>query len=41
MSDTTNPELCSLITNVCEPPQSVDFPEVEQPFRFVRFEEFP
>ena len=41
MSDTTDPELCSLITKLCKPPQSFDFPETEQPFRFVWFEEFP
>ena len=41
MSDTIDPELCSLITNVCKPPQNFDFPEAEQPLRFVWFEEFP
>ena len=41
MSDTTDPELCSLITNVCKPPKSFDFLETEQPFRFVWQEEFP
>ena len=41
MSDTTDPELCFLITNVCKPPEHCDTPETEQPFRFVRFEEFP
>ena len=29
MSDTIDPELCSLITNVCKPPQNFDFPEAE------------
>ena len=38
MSDTTDPELRSLITNVCKPPQNFDFPGAEQPFRFVWFE---
>ena len=33
MSDKTDLELCSFITNVC-------FPEAEQPFRFDWFEEF-
>ena len=37
MSDTTDPELFSLITNVCKPPKSFDFAEAEQPFRFVWF----
>ena len=41
MSDTTDPEMCSLITDVCKPPKNFDFPETEQPFRFVWFEEFP
>ena len=30
MSDTTDPELCSLITNVCEPPKTFDFWETGQ-----------
>ena len=37
----TDPELCSLITNVCKPPKNFDFPEIAQPFRFVWFEESP
>ena len=41
MSNTTNPELCSLITNVCKPPKYFDLPETAQPFRFVWFEECP
>ena len=41
MSDTTDPELCSLIINVCKPYKNFDFPEAEEPFRFVWFEEFP
>ena len=40
MSDATDPELCSLITYVCKPPKNFGFPETEQPFRFVLFEEF-
>ena len=31
MPDTTDPELCFLITNVCKPPTNFDFPENEQP----------
>ena len=27
MSDTTDPELCSLITNVYKPPKNFDFPD--------------
>ena len=41
MSDTTDSELCCLITNVCKPPKNFDFPETGQPFRFAWFEEFP
>ena len=41
MSNTTDPEECSLITNVCKPPKSFDFPEIWQPFMFVWFEECP
>ena len=41
MSDTTDSELCCLITSVCKPPKNFDFPETEQPFRFAWFEEFP
>ena len=41
MLDTADPELCSIITNVCKPPKHVDFPETEKAFRFVWFEEFP
>ena len=41
MSDTTDPELSSLITNVWKPPKNFDFPESEQLYRFVWFEEFP
>ena len=33
MTKTTNPELCSLITNVCKLPKNFDFPEIMQPFR--------
>ena len=41
MSETTDPELCSLITNVSNPPKNFDFPEAEQLFRFTWFEKFP
>ena len=41
MSNTTVPELCSLITNVCKPTKNFDFPEVEQHFRFFWFKVFP
>ena len=41
MSDTTHPELCFLITNMCKLPKNFDTPGNEQPFRFVWFEEFP
>ena len=41
MSDTTDPELCSLINNVWKPPKNFEFPETEQLFRFVGIEEFP
>ena len=41
MSNTTDPELCCLITNVCKPPPNFDFVEIEQQFMFVWFEEFP
>ena len=40
MSDKTDLELCSFITNVCKPPKNFCFPEAEQPFRFDWFEEF-
>ena len=33
MSDITNPELCSLITNVCKPPKDFDFQEAGQPLK--------
>ena len=38
---TTNPELVSLITNVCKPPKNFDFPVIVQHFIYVWFEEFP
>ena len=41
MSDTADPELCSFITNVCKPPKNLNFPQTEQPLRFILFEEFP
>ena len=41
MSDATDPKLYSFMTNVCKPPKNFDFPETEQSFRFVWFEEFP
>ena len=31
MSDATDPEMCSLITNMCKAPKNFDFPEAEQP----------
>ena len=40
MSDTPDPELGSLITDVCKPPKNLDFPETKEHFRFVRFKEF-
>ena len=43
MSNRTDPELCSLIITVCNPPlspQNFDFPETVQPFMFLWFEEF-
>ena len=42
MSNTADPELCSFITNAWRSLQNFDFPETEQPFKFVWFEEgFP
>ena len=41
MSNTNDPELCSLITNACKPPKNFDFPETVQLFKFVWFEEYP
>ena len=41
MSDSTDPEMCSLITNVYKPSKDFNFPEAEEPFTFVWFEEFP
>ena len=41
MSDTTEHELRSLITNMSKSPKSFDISEIEQPFRFAWFEEFP
>ena len=41
MSDISDAELYSLITNVHEPPKKFDFPESERSFRFVWLEEFP
>ena len=36
MSDeTTDTELCFLITYMCKPPKNFDFPKNEQLFRFV------
>ena len=35
MSDISDAELYSLITNVYKPPKNFDFPETEQSFRFV------
>ena len=40
--ETTDPQLCShIITNVCKPAKKFDFPEVEQPPKFVWFKDFP
>ena len=41
MLKTTDPELSSVITNVCKPPKNFYFPEIAQPVMFVWFEEFP
>ena len=41
MSDKSDPELWSFITNMYKPPQNFDFPEAEQPLSFVWLEEFP
>ena len=41
MSNTTDPELCSLTTNVCKPHKNFHFPGTAQHFMFVWFEEFP
>ena len=41
MSDTTDPELCSLITSANKPPEKFVIPETGQSFRFVSSEEFP
>ena len=41
LSDISDSDLCSLITDVYKPPKHSEFPETEQPFRFVRFDEFP
>ena len=41
MSDISDVELHSLITNVYKPPKNIDFLETEPSFRFVWFEEFP
>ena len=35
MPDTTDPEVCSFINNVCKMPKIFDFAKTEQPFRFV------
>ena len=40
MSDMSDAEFYSLITNVYKPPKNFDFPETEWSFRFVWFEEF-
>ena len=40
MSDTTDPELCSHVTNVCKPLQNFDFPEAEQPLRLFALKSF-
>ena len=41
MTDTTDPELRSLIIKLCKPPKTFDFREKESHFRFFWFEEFP
>ena len=41
MSDSTDLERCSLITNVCTPPQNFGFLEIVQSLIFVWYEEFP
>ena len=33
MSDITNPELCSLVTNLCKPTKNFDFQEAGQPLK--------
>ena len=40
MSNTTDPKLCSLITNVCKPPKNFDFPEIAQPFMLFGLKSF-
>ena len=41
MPNTTYPELCSLMTNMCKPPKNFEYPEIVQPFSFAWFEECP
>ena len=41
LSDISDTELNSLTTNVYKPPKNFDFPETEQSFKFVWFEEVP
>ena len=41
MSDISDPELYSAITNVSKPPKKFDLPKTEKSFKFVLFEEFP
>ena len=40
MSDKTDSEPCSLITNMCKQPKHFDFPEHENPFKFGWFKGF-
>ena len=40
MSDISDAELYSLMTNVYKPPKNFDFSETERSFRFVWFKEF-
>ena len=40
MSVKNDPEVCFFITNVFKPPKIFDFPETEQPFRFVCLKSF-
>ena len=40
MTNSTDPEMCSLIANVCKPPKNFDFPEIVQLLGFKIFHEF-
>ena len=41
MSETTDPELYSLITNVCKPLKSFDTSETDHPLGFLGLKSFP